>query len=278
MRLYHYCSEETFKSIIKSKKLWLTPVRHMNDSQEIIHTYLGVWKDAKEEAEKYYNNDEVSEILKLADEQIFGIDKYVDMPYCNCLSCDGDLYSQWTRYADDAQGFSIGFKSEILGLKNDLPHPNAYIENSIGVGEVIYSYDKQKKIILDIIHYIVKTMKMDALAWLTLRTNVKVYSAIFKNQYFLDERERRIIYYAEKDHNFNDKFVNGPFEYRSRITNEMVERYELNWYHSNDNHAIEKIYVGSKNKFTNIEIINLLFENNITIKEENIVRSKIPYR
>lgn len=278
MDLYHYCSTETFINIIKSKKLWLTPVRHMNDSEEIIHTYLGIWKNAKEIAEKYYNNEQVREILKLADEQICGVDVYVDMPYCNCLSIDGDLYSQWGRYGDDGKGFSIGFKSKILGIKNDLPHPNAYVEKSIGVGKVIYSYEEQLERILSIIHYIIKTMKMDPLAWLTLRTNVKIFSAIFKNESFLDERECRIIYYAEKDHSFNDRFVNGPFEYKSRITNDTVQRYELNWHHSCDNHAIGKVFVGPKNELANREIVGLLNENNINIEEENIVRSRIPYR
>jgi hypothetical protein len=276
--LYHYCSEETFRNIIKSKKLWLTPVRHMNDTEEVIHTYLRVWKEAKEISEKQYNDKDVREILKLADEQISGVDQYVDMPYCSCLSSDGDLYSQWGRYGDDGKGFSIGFKSELLGIRSDLPHPNTYVENSIGVGKVIYSYEKQLKLILSVIRYIVENMKMDVLAWLTLRTNIKVYSAILKNECFLDERECRIIYYAEKDHEFNDKFISGPFKYKSRITNDIAERYELNWYHSTNNHAIEKIYVGPKNKSTNAEIIDLLNQNNIKVKEENIIRSKIPYR
>ena len=37
--VYHYCTVETFKSILQSKVLWLCDLTDSNDEQEVIRTF-----------------------------------------------------------------------------------------------------------------------------------------------------------------------------------------------------------------------------------------------
>lgn len=37
--VYHYCTTETFRNILKSKVLWLSDLTDSNDDQEVIRTF-----------------------------------------------------------------------------------------------------------------------------------------------------------------------------------------------------------------------------------------------
>jgi len=272
--MYHYCSEETFSNIIKSKKLWLTPVETMKDSAEIKHLYKNVWNKAKSLLlDKYSGDDWAIQIIKIVDDHTNTIAIQTDMPFCCCLSNDGDLLQQWRFYADDGKGFSLCFDSELLNVKNSLPHPNTRIGNAIGVGNVIYGFSQQVNILFSIVGQILDQRQNSAVDWVTIITNLRYFSAIFKNSTFYTEQERRIIYYYSDRHEFNDSFVSGPYDY---LTDQ--KRFELNWYSSNLEHGLRRIILGPKNAYSNEEVINLLAQNGIDVGEENILKSISTYR
>ena len=50
--VYHYCSIDTFKNIIKSKVLWLCNLRDSNDEEEIIRIYSVIWENVKNKLKK----------------------------------------------------------------------------------------------------------------------------------------------------------------------------------------------------------------------------------
>lgn len=272
--MYHYCSEEKFSKIIKSKNLWLTPVETMNDCEEIKHLYRNVWEKAKSLLlEKYKDDDWAVQIIKIVDEHNNIIAIQTDMPYCSCLSNEGDLLQQWRFYADDGKGFSICFDSELLNVKSSLPHPNVRIKNAIGIGEVVYDFTQQVNILFWVVSQILDQRQVNVSDWIYIITNLRYYSAIFKNSTFYTEQERRIIYYFCDKHEFDYSFVSGPYDY---LTNE--KRFELNWYSSDKNHSIKKIILGPKNKYSSEEVLFLLSQNGIFIEEENIFKSVSTYR
>ena len=39
MSLYHYTSLEAIKSVLENKKIWMTDLRYLNDSQELYHGF-----------------------------------------------------------------------------------------------------------------------------------------------------------------------------------------------------------------------------------------------
>lgn len=111
--VYHYCSVETFLSIIQNKCLWLCNIEKSNDSAE----------------RKYYEKaliETVNELLtsrlsKQKKEKLDGVLDYLEnglrepLRIHSCsFSSDGDMLSQWRGYADDSTGVAIGFWEPFL--------------------------------------------------------------------------------------------------------------------------------------------------------------------
>lgn len=42
--VYHYCTVDTFKNIMDSKVLWLSDLTDSNDDQEVVRTFVVLWK------------------------------------------------------------------------------------------------------------------------------------------------------------------------------------------------------------------------------------------
>lgn len=104
--LYHYCSTDTFVSIISNRSIRLSSLTLSNDSKEgeLIKEHLmhvaqdaGVYRSVLRNLER---------ALQVTYEVFDGLGF--------CLSENGDLLSQWRGYADDGRGVCIGFRSEYL--------------------------------------------------------------------------------------------------------------------------------------------------------------------
>lgn len=105
-KLYHYCSNEAFCSIVTGGNVWLTSLNLSNDSME------GKWfrsifeEECREQGIPSHNLPEILAhfdiILKIADGLGF------------CLSEKRDLLSQWRGYADDGKGVCIGIDGDCL--------------------------------------------------------------------------------------------------------------------------------------------------------------------
>jgi hypothetical protein len=278
MDIFHYCNLSKFENILKSKKLWLTPVQTMNDGTEVDHLYNVIFPKVKEliiseTPPESLNNVETIFHLVESNSKLH----IANMPFCACFSDDGDLLSQWQRYADDGTGVSVGFDFGYFNIKNKPPHPNSNIKNSIGLDEIIYDYNLQASILYNICKQNTSHETPNAMHWLTILGNMTRYSAIFKNRTFYTEREKRIIYYFDKQHisQFDDNFLSGPFNYEYKGV--TFSRFELNWFKTGTKHAITKIYLGPKCQKNSTEIIGMLEKCGIQMNESQIVRSESSY-
>jgi len=110
--LYHYCSTQTFHALFSAPKpgLRLSSLSLSNDAME------GVW------IKKIFNELCVEEGLSSKD--VTAASSFLDGLLANvdglgfCLSKEADMLSQWRGYADDGNGFCIGFpKSYLEGLR-----------------------------------------------------------------------------------------------------------------------------------------------------------------
>lgn len=105
--IYHYTDGRGLEGILRSGKFWLTDVFHLNDPSELRH--------ALAHAVQLVNAKAVG---GTAEEQLFA-KIFSDVPatgvtasayYFVCsLSLCGDELGQWRAYADDGQGFALGF-------------------------------------------------------------------------------------------------------------------------------------------------------------------------
>ena len=104
--LYHYCSNNSFHSIIENRRICLSSLSLSNDSMEgklVAEILVRIAKaDGLDQAATHRLQQSVSILEQVFDGLGF------------CLSEDGDLLSQWRGYAADATGVSIGFSKDYL--------------------------------------------------------------------------------------------------------------------------------------------------------------------
>lgn len=102
--LFHYCSSSTFASIVSRKSIWLSSLSLSNDTMEgrlVKHTFEKFLSRSDINASQ---KEVIKEAIRFVEETFDGLGF--------CLSEKSDLLSQWRGYADNGQGFSIGFTKE----------------------------------------------------------------------------------------------------------------------------------------------------------------------
>lgn len=118
--LYHYCSLESFISIVKNSSFRLYDVSKSNDSKEIVWFFEKLTESIQRRMKRdnnknmiYWgdNYDNISKALSLMGDISSSFEQKF---YVGCFSEDKDLLSQWTRYADDSTGVAIGFNTNYL--------------------------------------------------------------------------------------------------------------------------------------------------------------------
>lgn len=271
--LYHYCTEETFKSIIKSKNLWLTKIIKSNDAEEVARTYDVIWPQIYDELRKRFSsNDEKIMILDKINQQI-QIDKEESPdeqmnPFGICFSINRDLAQNWNEYGDKSRGLALGFSEEIMyGIKHDMPHPNAMVDNSIGWNQVYYDRDNLTP---QFVELFAEILEYDNMAFVNIPNTLRHYRSFIKNPTFQDEREVRIIYYPLKRN--SNTSVCGI----SEVKNNVVIHCELPWL-KNNICPIKEIIVGT-NCPMSVEDVNNFLKINGVEADVSIVKSEYPYR
>ena len=104
--IYHYCSESGFRGILASKKLWMSDVHFMNDVTEQSHL-IDIAKRVLYDRLRDTREPFIELLTK-------NFEWMALTPFACCFCEDGDLLSQWCRYADDGKGYAIGFSSSWL--------------------------------------------------------------------------------------------------------------------------------------------------------------------
>lgn len=118
--LYHYCSTETFSTIVKDMTLRFSELSVSNDSMEGRLAKAALIQSCLRKQMPL----EFIDILR--NNKDFD-DHWLGSSLGLCLSAEDDLLSQWRGYADDGYGFSIGFSTELLASIKK-PIPIAYTE------------------------------------------------------------------------------------------------------------------------------------------------------
>jgi len=113
--IYHYCDANALLNIFRTKSMWATGARYLNDSSELV----AVLRNLPETTAKYRKTRtgallaESTEVMRTTGAHMLshaiGMESYVA-----CFSEDPDILSQWRVYADDGIGFAIGFNAQKL--------------------------------------------------------------------------------------------------------------------------------------------------------------------
>lgn len=255
MMVYHYCSKETFKSIIESGKIWLSDISKSNDSTELISEILK--QKAKLSSSQTKERD-------IADKLIEAQDAFICWAFC--MSEEGDLLSQWRGYGDDGRGFSIGFDERIL--KESIEKLCRFVD--ISFDKMVYDGDS-----------VVNFNSNESCLKLF------VESCLYKNCAFSEEREHRIYAYNSKIDFFTQR-MSEQLEYckdnkedclKIGFNANMISHIELPL--SLLGKPIREIIIGPKNNCTEVDVKEFLVCNGnideLRDKSIKVKRSNIPY-
>lgn len=126
--VYHYCSMSTFTSIMRNRSIWLTTLRDSNDSLE------GTWARRIFE---YHRTSPASDYFKKASYVLDCATQSGKDVVGICFSSESDLLSQWRGYADNGQGFSIGFS--VAALESIAQKINASRRVNLELAQIEYT-------------------------------------------------------------------------------------------------------------------------------------------
>lgn len=295
--LYHYCSVETFYSIIKNRSIWLSDIEKSNDSRELkwlkekCETYVQkYWLNYVKELDKRgeLNSDvfkRYEESKKLSDL----INKY-DMSKCwvFCLSEKRDDLGQWRGYADDGRGISIGFKSDFFVLVETITHLLDEKEDAF-FKKVKYSKKQIEDFFLNEAGLGSISMNESLEETANKIENAIIIAmwnaAFFKSETFKEEREWRIAYSMNLNKLYDGKtpgISDEKNEYKNAITlgkygyivknNSLVSHVELGISHIES--IMSEICIGPKSLITVNDVKLFLISQGI-IKDINDKSIKI---
>jgi len=273
--IYHYCSAETFHSICTNRTIRFSDLFSMNDFLEI-HWGYHIWEKA---ANKIY--DEVTEeFLENIDKIISGSSLKLNY-LASCFSLEGDVLSQWRAYADDGNGYCIGFDA------------NQIIDLPVTALEVLYDENQQIHEVADILTNIYN-VEMNLPEDERYGTDFFEICALLacdltslKNPAFSEEKEIRLIHLLNfEESNIFFKLVDkgGTYfgkeyegqEIKFRMANNLPVPYQDYNFINNDISPIREVILGPKND-SRITAVSVYLET-IGIDNVEVKKSKASYR
>lgn len=208
--VYHYCSSNSFLSIISNRTIRMSDILKSNDSMEIRWIvplikkgFEDYYKKTNPRFKSFYPYETLNQYVNQFIDAYFlrgvqGEGKIFTM-YVSCFSYIGDLLGQWRGYADDGKGYSIGFDKSILedfhakDFKLVTPH----------CSDVLYNKKKQFSIVTNELITLFSRLKNNAESLqcdrdTTLKTfkesfnRLQVKAVFMKNPFFMEEQEWRM--------------------------------------------------------------------------------------
>lgn len=225
--VYHYCSLESFLSIMNNSTIRLTNILKSNDRAEIQYCFDVFEKTLRDSciefSREYVDNTEIKNHFSDIDYDSLVTKAVINdslMYYAACFSAEPDLLSQWRGYANDGKGVAIGFYSRNFinarDLKNVKYNKITYDMHTVKIE--LHDYIIQK---LKSVHDKADTSASPFLYDTAINDIISgmVYNAIFyKNPAFSEENEWRLVFYPFGnirnlliDHKYKDMSSNQLF-------------------------------------------------------------------
>lgn len=196
--IYHYCSPDGFFKIIETKTLRLTDTCFMNDTSEglLFRAYFQEW---------IYNKIQCPKELKdkIFESVFVNTEPSLVMAFCTCFSREVNSLNMWKHYANQCQGFAIGFNTSLLTpLTNTMPRMMAGNSIRLSLLDVVYSKEKVMSILDNQLRSLIESAdrihKYDNDAFSLILQCISICSEFLspavKHPCFGEEHEVRLIY------------------------------------------------------------------------------------
>ncbi len=312
--VYHYCSLDTFLSIIKNSTIRVTNISKSNDKEEVKYCFDAFQKTLRKTCLLFSNNyidePEVKDFFDNIDYENLVTNAVVNdslIYYTACFSAEADLLSQWRGYANDGKGVAIGFYSYDLLKAKDL--------KNLKFNKITYDMTTVEE---ELKNYIINKLKTTSLKsssenFISMYMNAindivsgMVYNAVFyKNPAFQEENEWRLVFYPfgnirnllisnkSKDLSSNQLFYDRMYEtieykrtynglvrgkLQFRCTEDKIISYiDINFDGIKDR-LLAEIVIGPKSNIDDKDLRLFLLSNGYDLSKINIRKSKATYQ
>ncbi len=301
--LYHYCSLNTFYSIMQNRSIWLSDVSKSNDSKELVwatrQCKYFVLNKFLEYVERMKANDRFIDTKFMEFSKTFDLLESIDTgnslkAWAFCLSEKGDNLGQWRGYADDGRGISIGFNKEYFIIQNQSlgfsPDKVCYIFDQIEYGD----FDISNLLRPEDVSILSSSCDYDEIekCFKRLMAYSIMLAPMYKNEAFKEEKEWRMVLLAHTSaleggllpradnvDNLDPRFsiVNYTFTPRN---NTLVSRIEVAM--TDMKRAVKSITIGPKSNLSELDVKLFLISSGLLESAEdtsiNVTRSSSSYR
>ncbi|TVQ14627.1 MAG: DUF2971 domain-containing protein [Balneolaceae bacterium] len=196
--VYHYTSPGGLIGILKSKHIWATNIRFLNDFKELEEAS----DVASKVLNKMYKQKEYSKEKKLLNKMLKNIHIAASRHYVCSFSEDPDSLSQWRAYSPHTGGYALGIPSSQL--------TNLATETGWYFIKCIYNESEKETIIREVIDSFILEFRNQRKnrSYLIIEKNLDTFETkialefqsflaqiggIIKNKAFEEEREWRLI-------------------------------------------------------------------------------------
>ena len=242
--IYHYCKECVFKKIINTQEIWLSDITKMNDESEYKSGYEIIREVLKE-----FDLDDHDIVNEMSDSNI----NQTFQILIGCFSHNGDLKSQWSEYASQGKGVSIGFSADQIKKYNLF---NRFTENnfqpiSSSVDFIKVNYDEN--LLREYTRAIIQ-QHLDSestIKWKLLSRMLMRLSISYKDSFFSEEDEMRAVVSLEQSIHDKYKIEQRKTNYGEANFHRLKTSYE-------QFHSIEEVIIGPKSTLTTENVKSML--------------------
>ncbi|MDX9835473.1 MAG: DUF2971 domain-containing protein [Desulfobulbus sp.] len=195
--LYHYTTFTGLLGIVRSRSLWVSDVRYMNDSAELRHTADLISAEVRERIDSGHPHPQL--LSQFADWIAHRITSG-HLLFGASFRSHGNLLSQWRGYSLPGKGVSLGFCPEYI--------LDCAAQQQFMVGQCIYEPGRQRALIHQVVDAVVDhAARLTEDRGLTVAERSPLYhtafeeveadllriAAILKHPSFREEKEWRIV-------------------------------------------------------------------------------------
>ena len=159
--IYHYCSLDTFMSIIENKSIRLSDLNKTNDYMEkkwAASLISEVLKDTLVDygirinlEDDYWYDDQSHNHLQYYENELKRVLLDESLILISCFSEEKDSLSQWRAYGQDGSGIAIGFNLRVIKTLNR--------NRNISVEKIVYKSKQQKERLGSLIKSVIEYIK-----------------------------------------------------------------------------------------------------------------------
>jgi len=208
---YHYTTEVGLKGILETEAIWATEYRKLSDSGELTRGEQAVQDELDAVVRESSDSTGLGWMCRQIHERRKG-HRLIDIPdmglYVASFSSQGDLYGQWCRYADDGQGYAIGFNALPLPPRVPAPPEKLAWDLAVDFGPCDYDVDACRAHVRAVVLFIADGVEKYVKTYCTspeqvveithqgvsaALTRVTTMVPFLKDPAFIDEKEWRLI-------------------------------------------------------------------------------------